>query len=110
MRDKKILVIDDDEMNLNIAKMILERKLPCKVLTVNNGHDGIEILRRENVNLVLLDVMMPDFDGMETLAEIRADEKIKNVPVIMLTAAVEKDVVQKAFGLGVRNYIKKPLS
>ncbi|MBQ6758588.1 MAG: response regulator, partial [Selenomonadaceae bacterium] len=64
MRQKKILVVDDDEMNLNIARMILERKLPCKVLTVDNGIDALEMLRAEQVSLVLLDIMMPEFDGM----------------------------------------------
>ena len=108
MRQKKILVVDDDEMNLNIARMILERKLPCKVLTVDNGIDALEVLRAERVSLVLLDIMMPDFDGMETLAEIRADELIKDVPVMMLTATGEKDLIQRALSLGVRDYIKKP--
>ncbi|MBQ6758449.1 MAG: response regulator [Selenomonadaceae bacterium] len=108
MRQKKILVVDDDEMNLNIARMILERKLPCKVLTVDNGIDALEMLRAEQVSLVLLDIMMPEFDGMETLAEIRADEKIKDVPVMMLTATGEKDLIQKALSLGVKDYIKKP--
>ena len=108
MRQKKILVVDDDEMNLNIARMILERKLPCKVLTVDNGIAALDMLRAEQVSLVLLDIMMPEFDGMETLAEIRADERIKDVPVMMLTATVEKDLVQRAMSLGVRDYIKKP--
>lgn len=108
MRQKKILVVDDDEMNLNIARMILERKLPCKVLTVDNGIAALDMLRAEQVSLVLLDIMMPEFDGMETLAEIRADERIKNVPVMMLTATGEKDLIQRALSLGVKDYIKKP--
>lgn len=108
MREKVILVVDDDEMNLQIAKMVLERKIPCKVIVADNGVDCIEILKSQRVNLVLLDIMMPDFDGMETLTEIRADEQIKNVPVMMLTATVEKDLVQRAMALGVKDYIKKP--
>lgn len=75
---------------------------------MNNGISALEKLRAERVNLVLLDIMMPEFDGMETLAEILADERIKNVPVMMLTATVEKDLVQRAIALGVRDYIKKP--
>ena len=108
MREKKILVVDDDEMNLNIAKMVLERKIPCKVIVADNGISALEILRAERINLVLLDIMMPEVDGMETLAEIRADEQIKKVPVMMLTATVDKDLVQRAMALGVRDYIKKP--
>lgn len=108
MHRKKILVIDDDEMNLQIAKMILERKLPCEVFCAANGVDGLEILRTRRVNLVLLDILMPDFDGIETLQEIRADERIKNVPVMMLTASGDVENIQKVGTLGVKDYIKKP--
>ena len=108
MNKKKILVIDDDEMNLQIAKMILERKLPCEVFCASSGLDGIDILLAERVDLVLLDIMMPDFDGIETLQEIRANEKISGVPVIMLTASGDIENIQKVGFLGVKDYIKKP--
>lgn len=108
MRKKNILVIDDDEMNLQIARMILQRKLPCEVVAVDNGVEGLDVLRSQRINLVLLDVLMPDFDGIETLAEIRADEKISAVPVMMLTASGDMDNVRRAAELGVKDYIKKP--
>lgn len=108
MKKKIILVIDDDEMNLQIAKMILEKKLPCEVLCAANGHDGLEILRNRRVNLVLLDILMPDFDGIETLQELRADERIKNASVMMLTASGDVENIQKVGTLGVKDYIKKP--
>lgn len=108
MRKKIILVIDDDEMNLQIAQMVLERKLPCKVLVADNGVEGIDILKTQRVNLVLLDVMMPDFDGLETLQEIRNDDEIKDVPIMMLTASGDIDTIKKVGALGVKDYIKKP--
>ncbi len=108
MREKVILVIDDDEMNLQIAKMILEKKLPCKVIGVDNGFDGLEILRTQRVNLVLLDILMPVYDGIEMLRDIRGNEKIKDIPVMMLTASGDIDDIQKAGKLGVKDYIKKP--
>ena len=108
MRTKTILVIDDDEMNLKVAKMLLERKLPCEVLCAAGGHEGLEILRNRRVNLVLLDILMPEFDGIETLREIRDDERIKNVPVMMLTASGDVENIQKVGTLGVKDYIKKP--
>ena len=108
MPKKKILVIDDDEMNLQIAKMILEKKLSCEVICASNGFDGLEILRNRRVNLVLLDILMPDFDGIETLQELRGDERIKNVPVMMLTASGDVENIQKVGTLGVKDYIKKP--
>ena len=91
--EKIILIIDDDEMNLQIARMILEKKLSCKVIAVDNGAEGIDILRNNKVRLVLLDILMPDFDGIETLQEIRSDEKICDVPIMMLTASADLDNV-----------------
>jgi len=108
MRKKKILVIDDDEMNLQIAKMVLEKKLSCEVVCAASGIDGLEILRSQRINLALLDIMMPEFDGIETLREIRGDERIRNVPVMMLTASGDVENIHKVGALGVKDYIKKP--
>ena len=103
-----ILVIDDDEINLQVAKVILEKKLPCRVITVDNGIEGLEILRRQYVRVVLLDIMMPGMDGIEVLKEIRADKKLKDTSVMMLTAAVDKENIQQAIKLNVKDYIRKP--
>lgn len=103
-----VLVIDDDEMNLQIAKMILEKKLSCKVIAVDNGAEGIDVLRNNKIRLVLLDIMMPDFDGIETLQEIRSDENISDVPIMMLTASADLENVKKSRALGVTDYIRKP--
>ena len=104
-----ILVIDDDEMNLKIAKIILEQKLSCRVVCVDNGIVALDFLRKQQVDLVLLDILMPYFDGLETLEEIRADSIIKDVPVMMLTASGDFENVKRALKLGVKDYIRKPL-
>ncbi|MBO4401717.1 MAG: response regulator [Selenomonadaceae bacterium] len=108
MRKKKILVIDDDEMNLQIAKMVLEKKLTCEVFCVDTGEAGLDVLRSERVDLVLLDILMPEHDGIETLADIRGDVLTKDVPVIMLTASGAAENIQRVSELGVQDYIKKP--
>ena len=90
-----ILVIDDDKMNLKVAKVILERKLACRVICTDNGIVGLDILRKQHVDLVLLDILMPYFDGLETLEEIRADARFENV--------------KQALKLGVKDYVMKPL-
>jgi CheY-like chemotaxis protein len=106
--DNVILVVDDDEMNLNIARMILEKKLSCSVITAISGKQALEVLNRQFVSLVLLDVMMPEMDGIETLEQIRAAEQFEDLPVMMLTASVDKDVIKRSIHLGVTDYIKKP--
>jgi len=103
-----VLIVDDDEMNLMVARMVLEKKLSCKVLTAGNGIDGIDILRRQHVSVVLLDIEMPFMDGFEALQKIRADAKIKHVPIIMLTASADKDTITKVVKQGVNGYIRKP--
>ncbi|MBR6013997.1 MAG: response regulator [Selenomonadaceae bacterium] len=103
-----ILVVDDEDINLQVAKVILEKNLPCRVITVDNAIEGMEILRRQYIRVVLLDIMMPDVDGIEMLKEIRADSKLKNIPVIMLTASTDKQNIQQAIQLNVKEYIKKP--
>lgn len=108
MRKKKVLVIDDDEMNLQIAKMVLEKKLACEVICADNGFDGLEILRNERVNLILLDILMPVYDGIEMLRDIRGDKRTKDIPVMMLTASGDVDNIHKVGALGVKDYIKKP--
>lgn len=106
--DSVILVVDDDEMNLNIARMILEKKLSCRVITASSGAKALEILGSQFVSLILLDVMMPEMGGIETLEKIRAKENLEDIPVIMLTATVDKDVIKQSIHLGVTEYLKKP--
>ena len=103
-----ILIIDDDELYLDMAKVILERKLPCKVLTANNGLKGIEIMRKHSIKLVLLDIVMPLMDGLKTLELIRENARFKNIPVIMLTASTKREDVTRAASLGVTDYVSKP--
>ena len=103
-----VMVIDDDEINLLLAKTILEKKLRCKVITAESGVKGLEMLRREDVNVLLLDIDMPLMDGFETLRRIREEASLKDLPVIMLTAAADKETVVKVAKQGIEGYIKKP--
>lgn len=103
-----VLVIDDDEINLVVAKVVLERTWQCQVITVTNALEGIAIMQRQPITVVLLDIEMPDIDGFETLAEIRKDPRLRNIPVIMLTAAADRDTVARVMQQGVEGYIRKP--
>ena len=103
-----VLVVDDDEINLMVAQTVPESKLSYHVLTAMNGMDGLRILKRQQVSAVLLDIEMPHMDGFETLRHIRADMRMRDIPVIMLTAAADKETVIKVAEQGVTSYIKKP--
>ena len=103
-----ILVVDDDELNLELAEMIIDAKLGYKVMKAISGRRALEILTQDKVDLILLDVMMPGMDGLQTLQMIRDNPKTKDIPVILLTAAGDTMTVVKGSKLGIKDYIKKP--
>ena len=104
-----ILVVDDDDMNLKMAEFILKKDMKeNKVLLADSGMKAIDTLQREKVDLVLLDFQMPVMNGLKTLELIRKREDLKDVAVIFLTAASDRDTVIKAGRMGVVDYIKKP--
>jgi two-component system KDP operon response regulator KdpE len=102
----KVLIIDDDLTLLDLLKQSLE-KAGYKVLTATNGIDGLQMLYKGKVDLVILDVMMPRMDGWETCARIRG---ISDVPIIMLTAKDKEADTLKGFQYGVDDYVTKPFS
>ena len=110
MADKnKIMVVDDDEMNLKMAEFVLKKELDVEIVTANGGYQCIEILQQDcSFDLILLDIQMPRMDGIKTLEMIRKRDDWKNLPVIFLTASADKETVIKAGKLGVEGYIKKP--
>ena len=105
----KILVVDDDDMNLKMAEFILKTDMKnVEVLLADSGMKAIDALQREKVDLVLLDFQMPVMNGLKTLEIIRKREDMKDIKVIFLTAASDRDTVMKAGMMGVADYIKKP--
>jgi CheY-like chemotaxis protein len=105
---KKILIIDDDVRNIFSMTSLLERQR-MEVLFAENGRDGIELLKNTpDVDTVLVDVMMPDMDGYETMREIRKMRRFKNIPIIALTAKAMKGDREKCVEAGASDYISKP--
>lgn len=104
---KVILAVDDEEHILELLSYNLESN-GFLVLTADSGEKGMEILKKEPVDLVLLDIMLPGIDGMEMLKRIRKNPDTAELPVIMLTAKSEE--INKVLGLevGADDYISKP--
>ncbi len=103
--EKCILIVDDDAMNLIRTRRILERFYD--VVLAESGEKALSILKSEKIDLVLLDIAMPEMDGIETFERMNEDS-IK-VPVIFLTASGYEDDVRTAVRLGAVNYLKKPV-
>ncbi|MFY7707600.1 MAG: response regulator transcription factor [Flavobacteriales bacterium] len=108
MSKQKILLVDDEQDILDLIGFNLEKE-GFEVHTANNGRTGLEIARRVSPDLVLLDVMMPGMDGMETCRELRDDSNLKHVLIAFLTARNEDYSQIAGFDAGADDYISKPI-
>jgi two-component system, cell cycle response regulator len=102
-----ILVVDDDPINRMVLTRDLERE-GHRVATAQDGVRALEALGAEPFDIVLLDVLMPELDGYETLAQIERDEKLRHVPVIMVSALEDIDSVVRCIEMGAADYLPKP--
>ena len=103
----KILAVDDEELNLDILLEYFEEE-GYEIVTAPDGAKAWEILQEEEVNLVVLDRMMPNMDGISLLKKIKATEKFKATPVIMQTAATSVEEVREGVEAGAFYYLSKP--
>ena len=102
-----ILVVDDNEMNRDMLGRRLERQ-GHTVLEAENGRKALEILESVKVDLVLLDILMPELDGMQTLEMLKAHKTNRYTPVVMLSALDELDKVVRCIEIGAEDYLPKP--
>jgi adenylate cyclase len=105
----KLLVVDDNESNRNMLSRRLVRQ-GHTVKLAENGKQALEMLRAEDFDLVLLDVMMPEMDGYQVLEHLHADDKLRGLPVIMISALDQLDTVVKSIELGAEDYLPKPFN
>ena len=107
---KSILCIEDEAEMIDLMRLILGRK-GYDVKGASSGMEGLNILREQRPDLILLDLMMPDMDGWEVYQQIKADEKTKSIPVIVVTAKAQS--IDRVLGLHIAkvdDYIAKPFS
>ena len=102
-----MLVVDDIEANRDVLSRRLERQ-GYAVATAENGRQALERLRVDTFDLVLLDIMMPEMDGYEVLQRLKADEALRHIPVIMISALSELDSVVRCIEMGAEDYLPKP--
>lgn len=102
-----VLVVDDNVVNLKMAQYILSAE-NMRVSCVKSGMEAIKFLRDNTPDCILLDIKMPLMDGIETLRKIRTMKSCASLPVILLTASADKQVVLQGSELGIDGYIIKP--
>lgn len=103
----KVLVVDDDERIIEMIKAALEDK-GIEVISASNGLEGIEKAKKENPDLILMDIKMPVVDGLEALENLKQDQKTKNIPTVMLTGDLQSADIERAHNIGIDSYITKP--
>ena len=107
---RTVLLVDDDARNIFALSSVLERR-GMKVLTATTGKEAISILQsRPEVTIALMDIMMPEMDGYQTMQEIRKDDKLRRLPIIALTAKAMKGDREKCVAAGASDYLAKPVN
>ena len=109
MPKEKILVVEDERDIRELVSYNLERE-GYKVITCDNGEKALELVKREQPGLVILDLMLPGIDGLEVCKGIKQEERTRHIPVIMLTAKSEETDVVVGLQIGADDYITKPFS
>lgn len=108
--NKRVIYIEDEQEMIDLVRLILSRK-GIKVIGANGGREGLELVRQELPDLVLLDLMMPDMDGWDVYQKLKAEDATRDIPVIVITAKAQS--IDKVLGLHIAkvdDYISKPFS
>lgn len=108
--DYALLVVDDNEDNRYTLVHGLKRLGYPNVVTAVNGRHALDLLGTQRFDLVLLDIMMPELNGYQVLEQLKADERLRHLPVIMISAVDEIDSVIRCIELGAEDYLAKPFN
>ena len=107
---KRILVVDNEPSIREVTQISLETVAGWEVTIAGSGLEGLAAAEREQPDAILLDVMMPDMDGLDTFSRLQANPNTRSIPVILLTAKVQTSDRQSYTELGIRSTIAKPFS
>ncbi len=103
----RILVVDDDpDLLMMLAKMLARIGVTAK--TAVTGTECLELLEAEHFDLLVLDLMLPDIDGFSILRKVRAEDRFQHMPVLILSARADSDVVKEGLEMGADGYLTKP--
>jgi two-component system chemotaxis response regulator CheY len=109
-KNMKILVVDDFSTMRRIVKNILRQLGFNNILEADDGSTGLDILQKEKIDMVISDWNMPNMTGLELLKVVRADDALRDIPFLMVTAEAQQENIIEAVKSGVNNYIVKPFT
>ena len=104
---RRVLVVDDEDDIRELARLSLEHVGQHSVLVAGSGREALEVAARERPDAILLDVMMPDLDGLEVLERLHGDPRWQALPVVMLTAVSDTHTVRRCEQLGAKAFLVK---
>ena len=104
----KILIVDDEPFNVDVLLQELE-ELEHELITASNGQEALDKIKSQQPDLILLDLMMPVLDGFAVLKEIKDDDVLRDIPVIIVSAASDSKSIVKGIKQGADDYITKPI-
>jgi len=109
--DFRILIVDDNQNNLFTLRALIEKHMDVELLEADSGQSALDIaLRNPRIDLIILDVQMPDMDGFQTATMLKVRNKTRDIPIIFLTAAYKTDEFQqKGYEVGAADYLLKPI-
>lgn len=103
-----VMIVDDEPRNIQVASNVLKEVENIHILYATSGAQALERLGEHSIDLVLLDMMMPDMNGLEVCHTMKENSKFQNIPIIFLTAKTDEDTIIQAFDAGASDYITKP--
>lgn len=110
MASKRILLVDDDSRNIFALSHVLKKE-GYEVLTAENGNQALDALKQDSqFDVILMDMMMPEMDGYEATRIIKADDKLKHIPLVALTAQAAKKDKEDCINAGADEYMSKPIN
>lgn len=105
----RILIVDDDPHAVEILTLMLSRE-GYECASASGGAAALDLVRQQAVDVILLDVMMPEMDGLQVCAALRQDEALRQIPIILLTAKDDMETRSRGMALGVSEYLTKPIN
>jgi len=110
IHDKQILIVDDNATNILLMQAILEEEGFKNILSASSAIEAYDILDTQDVNVILMDIMMPEIDGLDATEAIRSNQKYDQIPIIMVTATDDDESLKRSFDLGAVDFVRKPVN
>ena len=110
IHDKNILIVDDNTTNILLVEAILESEGFNNLHHASSAIEAYEVLENEDINVILMDIMMPEINGLEATEAIKSNPKYSQVPIIMVTATDDDETLKKSFELGAVDFVRKPVN